>query len=403
MKNSYSQIYNPKTKKCININSQLGKYIAFRYLNKIGGGKINDGPCPENSNFYCPISQNIMKDPVICCDGQTYERAHIQKWFAQCEAKAAPLGHNPVYTSPLTLLPLANNNLIPNIALKNAIEEYNQWLKQKEEKEKKEEKEEKEDTNDKSKSNIVETIKKTPTNIFHANLESSNVLPLASVESSTALPQVTVESSTALPQASVESSTALPQVTVESSTALPQASVESSSTLPQDSVESSSTLPQASVQSYFSLPSFDDLSVGYNNPSEEYDDPHDIFWDEIIKIARKFFIPDPDPDEIHSFSEIIEILERIWRIHNGLYNPWKTISDNLGRVPYGQWEYLLLLMWELGILQAIYYSIFGRPSPSYVDHNHISMLSRIYYSNYDERVRDTTLEEMLEYLIFGPN
>ena len=91
MKNSYSKIYNPKTKKYININSQLGKYIALRYLNKIGGGKINDGPCPENSNFYCPISQDIMKDPVICSDGQTYERAHIQKWFAQCEAIAAPL------------------------------------------------------------------------------------------------------------------------------------------------------------------------------------------------------------------------------------------------------------------------------------------------------------------------
>jgi hypothetical protein len=62
--------------------------------------------------FECPISQDIMNDPVICSDGQTYEREAIEKWFEL---------HN---TSPITNVRLANRNLIPNIALKQAIDAY---------------------------------------------------------------------------------------------------------------------------------------------------------------------------------------------------------------------------------------------------------------------------------------
>jgi hypothetical protein len=63
--------------------------------------------------FTCPISQDIMNDPVICSDGQTYERSAIQPWFDR--------GNN---TSPITNVPLANRNLIPNIALRQAIEAH---------------------------------------------------------------------------------------------------------------------------------------------------------------------------------------------------------------------------------------------------------------------------------------
>ena len=34
------------------------------------------------SNLYCPISQEIMTDPVICFDGTTYQREHIQIWLS---------------------------------------------------------------------------------------------------------------------------------------------------------------------------------------------------------------------------------------------------------------------------------------------------------------------------------
>ena len=62
--------------------------------------------------FTCPITHNIMNDPVICSDGQTYERSAIQKWLASKN------------TSPYTILDLDNKVLIPNIALRQAIKAY---------------------------------------------------------------------------------------------------------------------------------------------------------------------------------------------------------------------------------------------------------------------------------------
>ena len=63
--------------------------------------------------FTCPISQDIMENPVICSDGQTYERSAIQPWF--------DLGND---TSPITNVRLANRKLIPNIALRQAIDAH---------------------------------------------------------------------------------------------------------------------------------------------------------------------------------------------------------------------------------------------------------------------------------------
>ena len=33
------------------------------------------------SNFFCPISQEMMHDPVITMDGHSYEREQIESWF----------------------------------------------------------------------------------------------------------------------------------------------------------------------------------------------------------------------------------------------------------------------------------------------------------------------------------
>ena len=60
--------------------------------------------------FVCPITQDVMADPVVCADGQTYEHLAIQRWFAQ--------GRN---TSPATNLPLANTMSFPCIVLRNVI------------------------------------------------------------------------------------------------------------------------------------------------------------------------------------------------------------------------------------------------------------------------------------------
>lgn len=64
---------------------------------------------PEN--FICPITQTIMVDPVMCEDGITYERSAIAQWLQS---------HN---TSPVTRQYISSN-LIPNIALRNTINDY---------------------------------------------------------------------------------------------------------------------------------------------------------------------------------------------------------------------------------------------------------------------------------------
>jgi hypothetical protein len=63
----------------------------------------------------CPITQEVMKDPVIAADGHSYERAAIEKWF---KTKRAPP------TSPSTNLALPHTLLVPNHALKAAIEDH---------------------------------------------------------------------------------------------------------------------------------------------------------------------------------------------------------------------------------------------------------------------------------------
>lgn len=63
--------------------------------------------------FTCPITTELMVDPVICSDGHTYERYAIEEWFKHGKD-----------TSPKTNLRLANRNLIPNIALRQGIDAY---------------------------------------------------------------------------------------------------------------------------------------------------------------------------------------------------------------------------------------------------------------------------------------
>ena len=61
-----------------------------------GGGKMpafpQEGFVPDV--LRCPISQNLMLDPVIAADGKTYDRPSITEWMKR---------HN---TSPLTRVPL---------------------------------------------------------------------------------------------------------------------------------------------------------------------------------------------------------------------------------------------------------------------------------------------------------
>ena len=70
-------------------------------------------------SFMCPINQTLMEDPVITPYGTTYERSAILSWLKK---------HN---NDPLTKKKLTKDMLIPNYALRSAIQEYKESLKKK--------------------------------------------------------------------------------------------------------------------------------------------------------------------------------------------------------------------------------------------------------------------------------
>jgi len=63
--------------------------------------------------FMCPITHELMRDPVSTVDGHVYERSAIEAWFL--------LGHRK---SPMTGAPLPNDVLRHEPALRRAINEY---------------------------------------------------------------------------------------------------------------------------------------------------------------------------------------------------------------------------------------------------------------------------------------
>ncbi|EDO63689.1 AGAP005577-PA [Anopheles gambiae str. PEST] len=63
--------------------------------------------------FICPITHELMKDPVYAEDGFTYERSAIREWFSREKA-----------VSPMTNLELSTDELVENGKLKQQIEDY---------------------------------------------------------------------------------------------------------------------------------------------------------------------------------------------------------------------------------------------------------------------------------------
>ncbi|KAL6992364.1 U-box domain-containing protein 17 [Sarracenia purpurea var. burkii] len=64
-------------------------------------------------DFCCPISLDLMRDPVIISTGQTYDRSSISRWIEE--------GH---YTCPKTGQMLIHPRLVPNRALRNLITQW---------------------------------------------------------------------------------------------------------------------------------------------------------------------------------------------------------------------------------------------------------------------------------------
>lgn len=73
---------------------------------------------PIYDAFVCPLTKQVMRDPVTLENGQTYEREAIEKWFRECKESGRKL------VCPLTLHELKSTELNPSMALRNTIEEW---------------------------------------------------------------------------------------------------------------------------------------------------------------------------------------------------------------------------------------------------------------------------------------
>lgn len=63
--------------------------------------------------FLCPITHEIMREPVTCTDGYTYEKNAISEWFMSGK-----------YTSPMTNELLSNTDYVFNADLRKQIFEF---------------------------------------------------------------------------------------------------------------------------------------------------------------------------------------------------------------------------------------------------------------------------------------
>ncbi|CAI5460521.1 unnamed protein product [Closterium sp. Yama58-4] len=73
-------------------------------------------PSPRVSfpqEFICPLSSEVMRDPVIISSGKSFERVYIERWFAQGRT-----------TCPKTGETLAHQMLTPNEALQKLISDW---------------------------------------------------------------------------------------------------------------------------------------------------------------------------------------------------------------------------------------------------------------------------------------
>jgi hypothetical protein len=102
-------------------------------------------------DFICPLTLEVMLDPVVACDGFTYDRKSIESWFEKhaglpsaSASLAASAAHGPDWKeptgsaalaaeeshggvallSPMTGKPLRDTRLVPNQNLKSQILEW---------------------------------------------------------------------------------------------------------------------------------------------------------------------------------------------------------------------------------------------------------------------------------------
>jgi len=93
-------------------------YPSEEVLLEVGEGLASQPPqttWTERDHFTCPITQELMQDPVMCSDGHSYERCAIEEWINNQRRYG-------LVASPRTGAPLESYQVIPNHQLRNAIQ-----------------------------------------------------------------------------------------------------------------------------------------------------------------------------------------------------------------------------------------------------------------------------------------
>ncbi|KAK4421135.1 U-box domain-containing protein 17 [Sesamum alatum] len=91
-------------------DGELHKWNQKKTMKGLITQEIGDTFTAIPKDFCCPISLDLMKDPVIVSTGQTYDRVSIARWMQE--------GH---CTCPKTGQMLVHTKLVPNRALRNLI------------------------------------------------------------------------------------------------------------------------------------------------------------------------------------------------------------------------------------------------------------------------------------------
>lgn len=89
------------------------KRARFQLLEKIvDSNSQNEGSRKAPCGFVCPLTLEVMFDPVLDAEGNTYERSALLQW----------LQHNA--TSPVSRQPLNEHMIVSNNALRETIHEF---------------------------------------------------------------------------------------------------------------------------------------------------------------------------------------------------------------------------------------------------------------------------------------
>uniref|UniRef100_A0A0A9WSG0 WD repeat, SAM and U-box domain-containing protein 1 n=2 Tax=Lygus hesperus TaxID=30085 RepID=A0A0A9WSG0_LYGHE len=94
----------------LNIEDDRFKEEIARRIEELRKEPVGVEPPHE---FLCPITHQLMRDPVVAADGGSYERSAIESWFATGRT-----------TSPMTNEILDSTKLEPNTSLRQSIANY---------------------------------------------------------------------------------------------------------------------------------------------------------------------------------------------------------------------------------------------------------------------------------------